>query len=93
MSRTYGPLVVIGLCCLQIGLVLTGVTGVVRVASGFLFVTVLPGYASGKGTVGYLAGIAGEPGFAHGIAGNLPGIDRGKVARTPYALVKLRLQK
>jgi uncharacterized membrane protein len=45
MSRTYGPLVVIGLCCLQIGLVLTGVTGVVRVASGFLFVTVLPGYS------------------------------------------------
>jgi uncharacterized membrane protein len=43
--RRYDLLAVLVLCCLQIILVLFGVTGPLRIAGGFLFVALLPGYS------------------------------------------------
>lgn len=45
MARRLDFLIIIGLAGLQIVLVFLGVTGVVRVASGFVFLTLLPGYS------------------------------------------------
>jgi uncharacterized membrane protein len=41
----YDLLAVLALCGLQLTLVLSGTTGVLRIASGFLFVALLPGYS------------------------------------------------
>jgi len=50
-------------------------------------------HASGKRTVDYRTDVAGEPCLANRAAHNLARVKRGQVARTPYALMKLRLQK
>jgi uncharacterized membrane protein len=45
MFRKYDLLIIIGLSVFHLVLVLLGVTGIVRVASGFIFVALLPGYS------------------------------------------------